>query len=427
MPRTRVRTPLLLVAALAIAACTDAPTQPTGPGAALTRLPRDLTPAERSIITASNAFSFALFGKVSAARRDSNVFLSPLSASMALGMTLNGAANGTYDEMRTALQFGDASQSDIDAGYKSLIALLTSLDPHVQLRIANSIWYDRTFPFNQGFLDTATTYFGATVRPLDFNDAAASVAAINGWVNEATNGKIPKILDGIDPAQVMFLIDAIYFKGDWRTKFDVAQSVLAPFWRADGTVQNDVQFMHRHATMRLAQGPFWAAVDLPYGDSAYSMTVVLPLRQTTVEQLADSLCPRFWSEVTSSFHSQDVELFLPKLTLRDGRKLNDDLQALGMRSAFEPGVADFTRMSSLGSGLYVDNVTQKTYVSINEDGTEAAAVTQVGVSASSLPAYPVLWVARPYLFVIHERLTGTVLFMAKIVSVPPPETSVTAP
>src|SRR3954470_19133943 len=180
-------------------------TTPTGTTPALTALPRDLTTAERSVLGASNAFSFGLWKRVNLAQRDSNVFVSPLSASFSLGMTMNGAANQTLNEMRSALQFGNTSLADIDAGYKSLIALLTSLDRTVTMDIANSIWYRNTFPFNQTFLDDGATYFGASIKPLDFNDVNGSLAAINAWVNTQSKGKIPTILDKIDPDNVMFL------------------------------------------------------------------------------------------------------------------------------------------------------------------------------------------------------------------------------
>lgn len=182
--------PLSFVLIVALAACGgNSPTSPTGATPALTALPRDLTSAERSVLGASNAFSFALWKRVNLAQKDSNVFVSPLSASFSLGMAMTGTANQTFDDMRAALQFGTASLADIDAGYKSLIALLTSLDKTVTMEIANSIWYRNTFPFNQSFLDDGTNYFGATIKPLDFANVDASLSAINGWVNTQTKEK----------------------------------------------------------------------------------------------------------------------------------------------------------------------------------------------------------------------------------------------
>ncbi|HEX7020147.1 MAG TPA: serpin family protein, partial [Gemmatimonadaceae bacterium] len=251
---TRLPRQALLVVAFATAlstvACSAATEPRTTPGQ-LTSLPRDLTPAEQKLIGASNAFSFALWNKVSVAQRDSNVFISPLSASFALGMILNGAANETFDQMRTALQVEGVSQADIDAGYKSLVALLTSLDPGVTMQIANSVWYRQGFSVNQSFIDAVSTYFDANAQALDFSDPA-SLTTINSWVSRKTNGKIATILDRIAPQDVMFLINALYFKGSWRQQFDPAQTTDGTFTTTSGAGQ-PVRLMHRRDRMLYAE------------------------------------------------------------------------------------------------------------------------------------------------------------------------------
>ena len=404
------------IAGAALVACSGGNgTEPLVATAALTALPRDLTSAERSVLTASNAFSFALWKRVNAGPRDSNVFVSPLSASFSLGMTLNGAANKTLDEMRTGLQFGIASLSDIDAGYKSLIALLTSLDAKVTMEIANSIWYRSSFPFNQSFLDDGANYFGATIKPLDFSNVAASLGTINGWVNTQTKGKIPTILDKIEADDVMFLINAIYFKGSWRERFDPALTQDAAFHATTG--DQTARLMHRHDKMLYAESSTYQAVDLSYGDSAFTMTVVLPQTGTSVESLAASLDPATWQALTGNLHARDVDLYLPKVTMSWVRDLIPDLEGLGMIMPFADG-ADFTRMSTRGRELYISTVRQKTFVDINEEGTEAAAVTSTGVTVTSAPVVSVMRVDRPFIFVIRERLSGTVLFMGKVARLP---------
>ena len=395
----------------------SAPTSPNAPGTALTALPHQLSAAEQSVIEASNAFSFALFDTVSAAQPATNVFLSPLSASMSLGMALNGAADTTYDQMRSALRFGTASQADINAGYRSLLNLLTSLDPGVQMNVANSIWYRSDFPFYKTFLDTATTYFDAEVQPLDFDNADASMGIINGWVSDKTDGKIPSIVDAIKSTDVMFLVNAVYFKAGWRTRFDAALTRDTLFTAADGT-QQPVKLMEREGTMDYAKGATYQAVDLPYSDSAYTMTVVLPAPGTSVDALVASLTPAFWSGLTASLHPAKVSLSLPKLTLNYNRQLNTDLGALGMPLAFVRDRADFSGMSSLGHSLYISYVKQNTYLSVDENGTEAAAATVTGVSTTAYEPPTVVSVDRPYLFVIRERLSGTIVFMGKVASMP---------
>lgn len=404
---------LIVATALPLAGCTDM--GPGGPGGALAALPRSLSAAEQSVLASSNAFSFALWTRINAAQPDSNVFVSPLSASFSLGMALNGAANQTFDEMRSGLQFGPTSLPDIDAGYKSLVALLTSLDPSVTMEIANSIWYRNDFLFDQSFLDAGANYFGATIKPLNFNDASGSLTAINSWVNDQTHGKIPTILQSIKPSDVMYLINAIYFKGSWRTRFDAAQTIAAPFHASVG--DQPAHLMHRHGTMSYIATPAYQAVDLEYGDSAFTMTVVLPDPSTTVAALASSLDAAAWQALTAQLHRSEVDLYLPKVTMSWERDIVPDLEGLGMHVPFSTTQADFTKMSSV-SGLYISFVKQRTFVDINEDGTEAAAVTATGISLTSAPMTSLMRVDRPFIFVIRERLSGTVLFMGKVVSMP---------
>jgi serpin B len=403
----------------AVAPNTNTNTTPGTQSPPLTALPRALTVRETMVRDAANAFTFALWGRIDAAQRDSNVFVSPLSASFALGMTLNGAATTTADQMRTSLQFGGATLADIDGGYQSLIALLTSLDPTVQMQIANSIWYRHDFPFRQSFFDTTKVYFNATVRGLNFNDATGSLATINGWVNTATNGKIPSVLTDISSQNVMFLINAIYFKGSWRAKFDSAQTTSSTF-NASGGASQPARLMHRVDSLSYAETATYQAADLPYGNSAFSMTVLLPKAGTDVETLAASLTPATWQTLAASFQTRKMDFFLPKLALKYERKLNDDLKALGMIAPFNTSGADFTQLSPppTGNQLYIDFVKQNTFVDVNEEGTEAAAVTTVGIVATAMPVYPVMRVDHPYIFMLRERLTGTVLFMGKIVRMP---------
>ncbi|MEO5814496.1 MAG: serpin family protein [Gemmatimonadaceae bacterium] len=406
----------LAAASVALIAACSSNTEP-GPGtqaAPLENLPRQLTAGEQTVVGAANDFSFGIFRQIAAANKDSNAFTSPLSASMALGMTLNGAASSTYSQMKSTLGFGSASDADINASYKSLIALLRALDPSVDFRVANSIWYRSGFPFEQSFVDVSKASFDATVTGLDFSNPSA-VTSINDWVSTATAAKIPKIIDKIDNDQVMFLINAIYFKGSWRDKFDPAETKDDTFHGVAG--DQPMKLMHRAGTLRLLSNQQFTAADLPYGNSAYAMTVLLPNPGTTVDQLAASLQSGAWTTWMGQFQELKTAIWLPRLKLEWQRDLNDDLKAMGMRNAFIPDGADFTRMSSTqGTHLFIDKVKQKTFVDINEEGTEAAAVTSVGISVTSLP--PSLRVDRPFIFVIRERLSGTILFMGKIVRMP---------
>jgi serpin B len=410
-----LRRTFALVAATALVACAHDPSSPGGSQRpALTALPRPLTTSEQSVLDASNAYSFALWHTINETTHDSNVFVSPLSVSFALGMALNGANGATYDEMRSALQFGGASLASIDSGYKSLIGLLSSLDQSTTMQIANAIFYRNGFPFNQSFLNDAAKWFDASVTPQNFDDVTGTVKAVNDWASAKTNGRIPKVIDDYDPSMVMFLLNAIYFKGSWRDRFDPADTRSGAFHALSGDQTRPL--MHRQGKMSYAETNSFQAVDLPYGDSAFTMSVVLPKPGNTVEEVAAGLTPDAWRALGASYHTQLVDLTLPKVTLSWKRKLIPDMKSLGMKLAFTD-LADFTRMSN-GQQLLISLLQQNTFVAIDEEGTEAAAVTTVGVSVTSAPQVFTMRVDHPFIFVIRERLSGTVLFMGKIVALP---------
>jgi len=399
---------------LALAACGDPPTGPSGGVDEITELPRSLSATEVQVIDASNRFAFDLLKKAS--HPDSNLFLSPLSASMALGMTMNGAAGETWDQMRQALAFGGLPEEEINASYQSLLELLVGLDPSVETAIANSIWSRQGFPVLPTFLDAVQEHFGAEVAELDFASPDAS-GRINGWVDDATRGRIEDIVPEVIPSDVvMYLINAIYFKGTWTFQFDRSDTRDQPFHLSNGSTRT-VPLMTLQGDLPYRLDDRFQAVDLPYGGRAFSMSVLLPRDGVTVDDLVSSLDADEWADLASGFHETEVELFLPRFRMAYERTLNDDLKALGMTDAFDER-ADFSRLSTSG-GLSISAVKQKSWVDVNEEGTEAAAATVVEIIETSLPQTPVVRVDRPFLFVIRERLSGTILFVGKIVR--PPE------
>jgi serine protease inhibitor len=406
---------LLVLAALAVA-CKD----PSGPEARtprITELPRALSAGEQRVISASNAFGFGLLRELDRTHAGKNIFMSPLSASMALGMTMNGAAGQTYDQMREALAFGAASRGEINESYRSLIDMLRGLDPTVEFRIANSIWYRNTFPFEQTFLTESQQYFDARVAALDFN-AANAAPTINDWVKQSTNNKIEEIVDGpIGDDVVMYLINAIYFNGSWTTRFDKSKTRQDQFTTIDGTTA-PIEMMRLTDTVRVAQTGDVQAIDLPYGGGAYSMTILLPRPGKSVTDVVSSLTAASWQNTIANATAQEIELQMPKFKLRWEALLNDPLMALGMNLPFSAGLADFTRMSPMGTALYISKVKQKSYVDVHEEGTEAAAVTSVEIRVVCTCGPQVIRIDRPFVFAIRERLSGTILFMGKIVRPP---------
>ena len=378
---------------------------------------RPLTSAEQQISEADNRFGLKLFRALSEDERDANLFISPLSISMALGMTLNGADGETYEAMQKTLELAGLSEEEINTSYQSLIELLTNLDRKVVFEIANSIWYRQGFAVEPPFIDASQTYFDAAIREMDFNSPAA-VQAINGWVEEQTHGKIDEIIDEIGGEIVMFLINAIYFKGTWTYEFDESDTRDEPFTQHDGT---DVQvpMMRQEADLPYFETEAFQAIDLPYGDSLFSMTVLLPREGHDVDDLAAELEPEQWNDWVARFRTQEIDLRLPRFKLEYEKELNDVLKALGMEVAFDPYQANFSRINEpkrtgRTDSLYIGYVKHKTFVEVNEEGTEAAAVTVVAIAVASAPVVPALHVNRPFVFAIRERHSGTILFIGKV-------------
>jgi serpin B len=400
----------VLLALLVLTGCGSS----TGPGGdlppILTELPRTLSPSEVRIVEGANAFAFDLLRQATKALPpDSNAFLSPLSASMALGMTLNGANGETYDAMRTALRLDGMAEAEINQGYRDLMTLLGGLDSVTEMRVANSVWGHATLPIEPAFIDRSRDFFDAEVRTLDFGSPEA-LAAINDWVNGKTNGKIPKLLDDLSPDEVMFLINAIYFKGKWRSAFDAKDTRDGPFHGADGQ-DRAARLMWQKEDLRYQETEDYQAVDLLYGNGAFAMTVLLPKAGRTPAGVLAGLDPESWNALAGRFTETEVTLTFPRFRLEYSRRLNDDLEALGMAIAFG-GNADFYRIADVRPDrLYITRVDQKTFVEVNEEGTEAAAATAVGIGITSAPEMVEMKVDRPFVFAIRERLSGAVVFL----------------
>jgi serpin B len=414
----------MLCAAVLLPALPSCATDPAGPPAPLTALPRELTTAELRVAGASNAFAFDLLRRT-AADRGANSFVSPLSVSMALGMLMNGADGATLDAMRVGLRHATPNTpapttAEMNAAYRGLIDLLRGLDPTSTMRVANGIWYREGFAAAPSFLAATRSAFDAAIREVDFADGR-TLAEINGWVKEQTAGKIPTILEEIAPDDVMYLINAIYFKGAWKDAFDPRRTSPGEFRGAAGT--QTVPMMTREVRQPVLYTDRYAVTELPYGNGAFTMTIVLPNAGQDVHALVEEFTADRWAtmigELTATAATVTTDLTVPKFTLELTRELNDDLAALGMGDLFDPTRADLTKLATGPEQLYVGFVRHKTFVDVNEVGTEAAAVTAIGIRVTSAPVGPPPFrVDRPFLFAIRERFTGTILFLGKIVSIP---------
>lgn len=378
-----------------------------------------LTDTQKQLIEHNNAFGFEFFKKVNSfSGNDSNLMVSPLSVSMALGMTRNGAGGSTLEGMNQALGFGNLSNPEINESYKYIIETFAALDPQVKLSIANSIWYRNNFTVEQDFIATNQQYFNASVSPLDFTNPAA-VETINAWVNDNTNQLIPEIIDAIPGDAVMYLINAVYFKGQWKYQFEGGNTEPKPFRLSDGT-EIQAQSMLQHASYQYLDGTGFKAVELPYNQGNFTMTVLLPDEDKTVNDLISQLSLENWTTWNSQLANTDINLQFPKFKYEyDEKKMKPILAAMGMGIAFDPDHADFTGINTAGN-LYISDVKHKTFIETNEEGTEAAAVTSVEMSVTSAgpdnPQPLLMKIDRPFVYFIMEKSSGTVLFIGTVMN-----------
>ncbi len=375
---------------------------------------RELNEIEKKIVSSSEEFGLKLFKKVNEFEGEKNIFISPLSISMALGMALNGANSSTYETMQSTLDFNSLTNQEINEAYQSLIQLLTQIDPQVNFQIANSIWYKNTMQFEKEFIDINKKYFNAEVAGLNFGDPN-SINTINNWVNENTNGKIEEILKEIPETAIMYLINAIYFKGTWQYEFDKDVTHDDTFYLPNGEEISCKMMAQTNDNFSYFNNNQFEAIDLPYGDGHFSMTIILPNEDIAINEIVKQLNSENWNSWINTFELQKGTLQLPKFEIEYEYTLNDVLKALGMQIAFNPELADFTRLFKPG-GIFISEVKHKTYVKLDEEGTEAAAVTSVEVGYTSVgPGGFFMRVNRPFIIAIREHNSGSILFIGKII------------
>ncbi len=372
--------------------------------------------AQSQVVASGNTFGIDLLKAVSGDIPDENLFISPFSVSMALGMTMNGARGETYDSMRTVLGFGSLSKQEINEAYKYIVTTLTDLDPDVTFEVANAIWIKEGFPVLAPFLKINQDYFDAQAEELNFNDPE-TVDYINGWVSDKTHNKIPTILDVIPSEVIMYLMNAIYFNGTWTREFNPDKTAKQPFY-----LQNDnemtVDMMSLSDTLPYFETESFQAVDIPYGNGHFSMTILLPRDGIDINTLLSEMDYTAWLQWMDSFETQNGLLEIPKFSLTFKMRLNEILKMMGMGIAFNRALADFSGISQevydSGERLYISEVLHKTFVRVDEEGTEAAAVTSVSMGATSAPSGFYMIINSPFLCVIRERSSNTILFAGKV-------------
>ena len=363
-------------------------------------------PDVSSVASANTRFGFKLLHDLRERDPGGNIFISPLSISIALTMIYNGAVGETERTMAEVLEIDALDLSTINRSNKALRDSLEDPDPKVEISIANSIWSRQGVVFNPEFLERNRAFFGAKIASLDFNSPQAA-GIINEWQDKNTNGKIKKIVDRIDREVVLFLINAIYFKGNWQDEFDKSQTQPGTFHLSDGS-EKQVQMMRREGEYPYFRGENFEATSLPYGDGRLGMYIFLPSHDSSLNKFLRNLNAENWEGWISQFQDRTHEMMLPRFKLEYAVSLNDTLEALGMGIAFGEH-ADF---SGMGPSLFISEVRHKTFVEVNEEGTEAAAVTAGGLMPTSVP--PAFRVDRPFFFAIYDAATRTILFMGTV-------------
>jgi serpin B len=373
---------------------------------------RDIVLNEKSqqLIKSDNTFGFNLFSALPP-NHDKNLMISPLSVSMALSMALNGAEGDTRINMIKALGFEDLTPEEINSIYRDLVSALRNGDDKVVLKIANSIWIKKDFPVLESFTKTNHDFYNAVVTNLEFNPAAINI--INNWVNSNTNGKIPTILNSISPEEIMFLINAVYFNGKWQIQFDPSKTTNSDFSLAGGQ-KISVPMMKLKEKFAWSKQNGYKALKMPYGRGKFEMILLLPDEGTTLENIVSQLDRSKWETLLTALNNpSEIDIWLPRFEYSWEIELNQALSSLGMGIAFT-NHANFTKINP-DYQLLITKVKHKTYIKVNEEGTEAAAVTSVGIGLTSFPANPPEFhVNRPFFYVITEEDTGAILFLGKV-------------
>lgn len=372
-----------------------------------------LTVTENKLASADNTFGLRLFKQLATENPTVNVFISPLSIAEALAMTYNGARGETKSQMATVLGFDGMSDEQLNQSAKNLRSFLTGLDANVEMQIANSIWYDNLYSFKQDFISTNQKYYDAEIKPLDMQNPTAA-QRINDWVDKSTNGKIKQIVEPpLDARLVMMLINAIYFKGEWAQQFPDGRTRDDYFTSQSGARQK-IKMMNQKMDLSYYKSRSYQVVDLPYSEGRFSMLIVLPDEGTDVNSVVDRLNDSVLTALVSRVRTRKGEIFLPRFHIEYEKTLNDVLGSLGMKDAFAPNIADFSGIDGKRD-LYISDVKHKSYVEVNEEGTEAAAVTSIGIRVTAMtPDQLVFRVDRPFVFAIRERASNTILFIGRI-------------
>lgn len=367
-----------------------------------------LSDAQRDIIENNNAFALNLFSQMKGF--DSKV-VSPMSVSYLMGMLANGADGQTRQEIMKAIGCEKVSLRDLNEFYQMLITHANHFDKATTINIADYIALNCHYQLKDGFASTMQNYYKAGVESLDFSKAS-TLKRINRWCSDHTDGMIPKIIEQVDADAVSYIMNAIYFNGTWTDKFDTRQTKLENFQGYTRDIKK-TQMMHRNGKYQYMDNADFAAVNLPYGNGSYSMTVILPNRGKSIDEVMAGLDAKKVGELRRSLDECVVDLKLPRFTISQETSLNDIISKLGAPTMFTSG-ADFSNFAS--GNLSISKMLQKAKIEVSEEGTRASAVTMAMVAMTALRPEPrkvEFHANRPFIYMITEHSTGAILFMGQ--------------
>ncbi|MCD4768603.1 MAG: serpin family protein [Bacteroidales bacterium] len=368
----------------------------------------ELTATQKSLVESDNSFSFDIFKLIMENDTESeNIMISPLSISYALSMTLNGANGSTRDSMMNALRYYNLDIDDINNSYKDLTQSLMNVDERVIMEIANSVWVENRLNVKEEFINALKDYFDAEGYQFDISDPEI-VDVINKWIEDHTHGKIKEMIDELSDDVVMLLVNAIYFNGKWRYKFDEDKTTDMPFYKRSNT-EVMVPMMNQTTTLKVGGTEDLIIAELPYGQGNYVMDVILPQNGNSINDILPQLTSESWNTWIGNFYEKEVNIFMPRFKYEYKKSLADVLSSMGMGIAFTPGLADFSNISD--QQLFISEVLHQTFIETKEEGTEAAAATVVMIELTSVePSVLTISLDRPFLYIIRETSTNAILF-----------------
>jgi serpin B len=363
-----------------------------------------------------NKLGFKLFAELNKQDKNKNIFISPTSIAMSLALLFNGAEGESLKELEKALELSDKKAEDVNAQNVELLTLLNRKKSGLELSVANSLWVGDKYPVKKEFQDVADKFYKSQITNAKL-DAPETTVIINKWASDNTKGKIPKMVDSLDANTIAVLLNAVYFKGVWACKFDKKDTSDKIFYLSDRK-EKKIPFMEiAHYMWKHLDKDDFHAVRIPYGVGSASMYVFLPKQNITIDNFMESLTNDNWTKWRGEFSNKSITLCIPKFSSEYSLDLIPSMQKMGVARIFSKQLAELGKLNELA---FIKEALHKTFIEVNEEGSEAAAATKILAVTKNGHSIPVLFEAnRPFVYLIVDEKTGAVLFMGKMLDPAP--------